>query len=358
MAEAPKKLRVGVVGAGEVAQVIHLPLLGLLSHLYTTTAICDISKKTTDHCAAKFHIPLATTDPNEVFTSPDVDVVFVLTSDEFHEPYIIAALDAGKHVMIEKPLTLSLQSVDRILAAEAKAAGPIVFVGYMRRYAKSFTQTFKREIEESETFQSGAFPVKHTDDIPASASEERDQRLDALYKEAFHSEPITDDGIKLCRFMGTLGSHDISLMREILGFPERVIAVTAHDPIYTAIFSYIDQRSPGKESFSVTYESGFEGVADFDAHLAIYGEKKRVMIKYDSPFVKGLPIKVVVQETNEFGEIETKEIIGNYEDAYTYELKEFYECDVKGKEVKTSVKDAREDLRLYDLMYQKWEEQK
>ncbi|USW50070.1 Putative gfo/Idh/MocA-like oxidoreductase, NAD(P)-binding domain superfamily [Septoria linicola] len=347
MAEAPKKLRVGVVGAGEVAQVIHLPLLGLLSHLYTTTAICDISKKTTDHCAAKFHIPLATTDPNEVFTSPDVDVVFVLTSDEFHEPYIIAALEAGKHVMIEKPLTLSLQSVDRILAAEAKAAGPIVF---RVRDFPGPNPTF--------VAQSGAFPVKHTDDIPASASGERDQRLDALYKEAFHSEPITDDGIKLCRFMATLGSHDISLMREILGFPERVIAVTAHDPIYTAIFSYIDQRSPGKESFSVTYESGFEGVADFDAHLAIYGEKKRVMIKYDSPFVKGLPIKVVVQETNEFGEIETKEIIGNYEDAYTYELKEFYECVVKGKEVKTSVKDAREDLRLYDLMYQKWEEQK
>lgn len=301
--------------------------------------------------------------------------MFVLTSDEFHEPYIIAALEAGKHVMIEKPLTLSLQSVDRILAAEAKAAGPIVFVGYMRRYANTFTQTFKREIESigriiyarvrdfpgpNPTFvaQSGAFPVRHTDDIPASAAEDRDQRLGALYKEAFHSQPITEDGIKLCRFMGTLGSHDISLMREILGFPERVVAVTAHDPIYTAIFSYINQRSPGKEPFSVTYESGFEGVSDFDAHLAIYGEKKRVMIKYDSPFVKGLPIKVVVQETNEFGEIETKEIIGNYEDAYTYELKEFYECAVNGKEVKTSVKDAREDLRLYDLMYKKWEEQK
>lgn len=41
-------LRVGIIGAGEVAQVIHLPVLTLLRHLYTTTAICDISKKVND----------------------------------------------------------------------------------------------------------------------------------------------------------------------------------------------------------------------------------------------------------------------------------------------------------------------
>jgi predicted dehydrogenase len=39
------RLRVGIIGAGEVAQVIHLPALAMLSHLYITTAVCDISKK-------------------------------------------------------------------------------------------------------------------------------------------------------------------------------------------------------------------------------------------------------------------------------------------------------------------------
>jgi predicted dehydrogenase len=43
MATPTKCLRVGVVGAGEVAQVVHLPTLALLNHLYTTTAICDLS---------------------------------------------------------------------------------------------------------------------------------------------------------------------------------------------------------------------------------------------------------------------------------------------------------------------------
>lgn len=45
MSKPDKKLRVGIIGAGEVAQVIHLPVLALLSHLFTTTIICDISEQ-------------------------------------------------------------------------------------------------------------------------------------------------------------------------------------------------------------------------------------------------------------------------------------------------------------------------
>lgn len=45
MAQEQKRLRVGIIGAGEVAQVIHLPVLSLLAHLYTTTIVCDLSKK-------------------------------------------------------------------------------------------------------------------------------------------------------------------------------------------------------------------------------------------------------------------------------------------------------------------------
>jgi predicted dehydrogenase len=384
---AENKLRVGIIGAGEVAQVIHLPALAMLSHLYDTTAVCDISKKVTtwqnihkfksdhwlsqnvDHCAAKFKIPLATTNPKDIFTSNDVDVVFNLTSDEFHEPYTISALEAGKHVMIEKPITLSLPSAQRIIDAERKAPnGARVFVGYMRRYAKSFTQTFKREVNSIDRIlyarardfsgpnskfvnESGTFQVKNTD-FPAGAGEERQKRLQALFEEAFPGQPITHERVQFCRFLGSLGSHDISLMREVLGSPESVAGVSANEPFYSAIFNYKNQK--GGEPFSVTYESGIDGVPDFDAHFAVYGEKKRVTIKYDSPYVKGLPIKVTVQEMNDAGEMETREMLGSYEDAYTAELQELYECLRNGREIKTTAEDAMQELKLYDLMYERW----
>jgi predicted dehydrogenase len=325
------------------------------------------------HCASKFHIPLATTNPTDILTSPEVDLVFNLTSDEFHEPYTIAALRAGKHVMIEKPITLSLPSAQRIIEAERQAPnGARVFVGYMRRYAKSFTQTFKREVESigrilyarSRDFsgpnskfvdESGTFQVKNAD-FPAGAGEERQKRLQALFEEAFPGQPITQERVQFCRFLGSLGSHDISLMREVLGSPESVAGVSANEPFYSAIFNYKNKKSG--EPFSVTYESGIDGVPDFDAHFAVYGEKKRVTIKYDSPYVKGLPIKVTVQELNEAGEMETREMLGSYEDAYTAELQELYECLRNGREIKTTAEDAMEELKLYDLMYERWNKYK
>jgi predicted dehydrogenase len=325
------------------------------------------TSQTAKHCAKKFHIPTASADIQDVVTSAQVDVVFILTSDEFHEPYIIAALEAGKHVMVEKPLTLSVASAERILAAESKANGPIVFVGYMRRYAASFVETFKREVAgiprilyaRSRDFpgpnakfvsESGTF-VRKSSDFPPGAKEDSEKRLDAFFKECFPDHEITPARAKFCRFMNTLGSHDISLMREVIGSPESVGGVSVNDPFYSAIFNY---RNKTGELFAVTYESGWDMVPEFDAHFAVYGEKKRVLIKYDTPFVKGLAIKVTVQEVSEAGEVVSREIIASYEDAYTIELQELYENIVNGKQVKTTARDALEDLKLYDLMYQKY----
>lgn len=297
-------------------------------------------------------------------------MVFILTSDEYHEPYAIASLQAGKHVMLEKPISLSVPSAQRIIDAEAKAGGPRVFVGYMRRYALSFTQTFKREISDiprilyarSRDFpgpndkfvgESATFSVANTD-FPPGAAEQRDSLLNKLYAEAFPDvKAITPEHIKFCRFLGSLGSHDISLLREIFGMPESVSGVSANEPFYSALLNFRNKN--GGEPFALTYESGIDAVPDFDAHLTVYGEKKRVTIHYDSPFVKGLPIKVSVQEVNEAGEATSREMLGSYEDAYTLQMKGLYDCLVHGKEIKTSAKDALEDLKTYDMLYRKFE---
>jgi predicted dehydrogenase len=161
----------------------------------------------------------------------------------------------------------------------------------------------------------------------------------------------TEETRRYCRFLGSLGSHDLSLMRETLGFPESVAGVSVHDPFYSAIFNYRDRNG---HAFAVTYESGIDEVPTFDAHLAVYGARKRVSIHYDTPYVKGLPITVRVEEVNEHGEKQCREIVSSYEDAYTAELQELYACLVDGKPIKTTAEDALDDLRLYDLMYRQY----
>lgn len=333
-------------------------------------SICDISKQTIDHVAAKFHIPHKTINALETISHPDVDLVIILTADEFHETLCISALEAGKLVFIEKPITLSLPSVQRIIEAEKAAGGDKIFVGYMRRYAPSFTHAFLREIESIPKIlyarvrdiigpnavfvgQSGTFPVKYTD-FPPNAAAERQTNLKNLLSEAFPNTKVSKRDEDYCRFLGGLGSHDLSLMREALGVPESVVAVSANAPFYTAMYNY---RNKTGEPFSVTYESGIDNVPRFDAHITVYGENKTVSIKYDTPYVKGLPIIVKVDETNEYGEASSREILSSFEDAYTVELKELYDCFVKGKKIKTTAVDASNELKLYDMMYKQLQKQ-
>jgi predicted dehydrogenase len=360
---------VGIIGAGEVAQTIHLPTLTALSHLYTLCAISDISPATASHCATKFHIPLYTTDPYTLFHHSSLDLIFILTSDQYHAPYAIAALRAGKNVFLEKPLTLSLESGRAILQAEREARGKRVFVGYMRRYAPSFTQAFRREVEGIPRIlyarvrdiigpnshfvgQSGTSPVKF-DDYPTEATQKGKVDMDVMLKAALGSGEgdVTEKKVQYWRFLASLGSHDLSLMREALGFPESVAGVSVNHPFYSAIFNHRNRGGNG-EAFAVTYESGIDAVARFDAHLAVYGEHKTVSIQYDTPYVKGLPIKVRVDEMVN-GEAVTREMLTSYEDAYTVELKEMHECFTKGKEIKTTVEDAMEDLKMWTMMMEK-----
>ncbi|KAH9212932.1 hypothetical protein DL95DRAFT_367777 [Leptodontidium sp. 2 PMI_412] len=366
-------LRVGILGAGEVAQVVHLPVLQMLSHLYTVQSICDISKENTDHCAAKFRIPQGTTNPDDLFDNPAVDVVFVLTSDEFHETYTVAALRAGKHVMLEKPASLSIPSVRRIIEAERASGGKRVFVGYMRRYAGSFLEAFKRELATIPRItyarvrdiigphtkfvaESGTEPVRSSG-FPEGAEQRRNEALDRLYAEAFPKGVIkvTEQKKKLCRWLGGLGSHDVSLMREAFGMPDSVAGVSVTDGFWCAIFNYRN-TGPGFGSFAVTYESGFDQVPNFDAHLAVYGERKRVLIKYDSPYIKGLPTYVEVDEVTDTGEVQSRRIVSSFEDAYTSEMKDMYECLVNGRFIKTSAEDALSDLLIFDMMYKRMKE--
>ena len=106
--------------------------------------------------------------------------------------------------------------------------------------------------------------------------------------------------------------------------------------------------------FSCTYKTGIHSVPRFDGHLAVYGEHKNVTIQYNTPYIKHLPIKVKVNELVE-GEAVTKEILTTFEDAYTAEIQDMHPSLTKGKEIKTSVENALNDLRLLEMMLEEYE---
>ncbi|WP_461671286.1 Gfo/Idh/MocA family oxidoreductase, partial [Mycobacterium tuberculosis] len=90
-------MNVGIIGLGEVAQVIHLPVLELYPDRFRIHALCDISPTLVREMGAKYKVDHLYGEALELVKQPDLDVVFVLNSDEYHAECAIAAADAGKH---------------------------------------------------------------------------------------------------------------------------------------------------------------------------------------------------------------------------------------------------------------------
>lgn len=111
----------------------------------------------------------------------------------------------------------------------------------------------------------------------------------------------------------------------------------------SCIFQY-----PG---FTVHYESGIHDVPIFDSHLEFFSKTKQVKVKYDTPFIKGLPITMTVRE-DETGQGSLKETVHTktYEDAYTLEMRELYALVVEGKPTKTTAEDAAGDLYIFQMI--------
>ncbi|KAJ1330996.1 myo-inositol 2-dehydrogenase-like protein [Microdochium nivale] len=361
----PRVLRVGLIGCGEVSQVIHIPALGFLRTHFRITYLCDVSPSALAHCAAAIPgttPPQTTRDPGQLCASPEVDVVLVASSDEYHAEHAVAALRHGKHVLVEKPLALTRRDAQAIVDAEAESHGAKVMVGYMRRYAAPFEDAVREIgglgevvyarvrdiIGPNSTFvsQSGTFPRQFTD-FSADDSADKQARADEQVRTALETEcgvAVTPDAARMWRVLGGLGSHDLSVMREALGMPERVIGASLRFPIWNVLFKY-------PQGFTVSYESGMINIPQFDAHLEVYGRDKIVRVQYDTPYVKGLPVTLYITE-NDNGALRQTSVRKTYEDPYTLELRRFWELVVEGRAVKTTALDALQDLEVFKMIMQ------
>lgn len=134
-------------------------------------------------------------------------------------------------------------------------------------------------------------------------------------------------------------------MREIVGMPKSVAGACLTFPgIFSVLFKYDD--------FPVTYESGFSNVPQFDAHIEVYSPNKIVRVDFDTPYVKGLPVTMTVRELVGADGFQERKIRKTYQDPYTTEFLDLYDCVIHGRTPKTSAADARNDIELFKMILQ------
>ncbi|MBN1218670.1 MAG: Gfo/Idh/MocA family oxidoreductase [Anaerolineae bacterium] len=126
-------IRVGVVGGG----VGHLHLHGYqaLGKEVEIVALCDINEERLTELGNQFSIPLRYTDAEALFTSGEVQAVSICVPNNLHAPTALAALEAGLHVLCEKPLAENVASAQKIVEAAAKATTKFM-ICFNRRYRR------------------------------------------------------------------------------------------------------------------------------------------------------------------------------------------------------------------------------
>ncbi|CAM4218318.1 putative dehydrogenase [Paenibacillus endophyticus] len=349
-----RKIKVGMIGLGEVAQVIHLPILQNMEERFELVAVCDVSPGLVAAIGERYRVTRRYSDAEELIADPEVEAVFVLNSDEYHADCIVAAAKRGKHVFVEKPMCLNIGDAERVIATRNES-GVQVMVGYMRRYAPAFAQAAReirslgrinyarvRDIIGPNSYFTGqSSNVLRFSDMPRALDEDRQRRGRTQVEQALGK--LAEPFYHTYRFMGGLSSHDLSAMRELLGMPSGILAAARWNggQFMSAIFQY--------DGFHVLYETGVDRQGRFDASIEVFGEEKSVSINYDTPYIRHLPITVTVTETEGDAYKETV-LRPTYTDPYTVELQQFYDAVAHGGTVKTTPEDFEDDLRLFRIL--------
>ena len=138
MSNRSDRVRVGVIGCGRVSWERHLQPL-LANQRLRVTATADLDAERSRQRAQQLGAPRSFTDYRQLLDCEDVDAVAVLTPTGSHAEIGLAALDAGKHLLMEKPLALNVGDCDRLIARASQSRCKVV-VGYNLRWHRLVRQ--------------------------------------------------------------------------------------------------------------------------------------------------------------------------------------------------------------------------
>jgi predicted dehydrogenase len=345
-----KRIRLGIVGCGDIAQIMHLPFLTELKDYFEVRAACDILPEMVETVADAFHVPARCTDYTELVARDDIDAVAVLNHD--HAPVVLAAAQAGKHVFVEKPMCYTAaegQAIRQVIAERDL----VLLVAYMKRYDPGYE--YARELIR-------ALPGVHLVRVHDFAGMLTPDDIYTLYRPGAGAAEIRAQGqaavqVKLAAGLGTsqpelvtayglmlgLASHDMTVLRGVFGDPEEICFadVSAGGRKIIAVLEYPGQVRCTWEIATVRHQAG----RWFDEEFAVYGDAQIITLQFPNPYVRYLPTTVRVRGLDGTLTVD-KTIVASYDESFRREWRHFYDCITAGVPPRTGVEDGLRDVEL------------
>jgi predicted dehydrogenase len=344
-----QRIRVGVVGCGLIAQVMHLNYLRELSGLYDVVALCDISEPVREACARDYGVKKTFARWEELIAEP-IDAVLVLTPGS-HAPIAVAAAEAGRHVLVEKPMCFSVAE-GRTMIEAAERAGVTLMVAYNKRYDPAFLR-LKDELRALKdirsvrvtTLESPLRPyvdhyVLHRGtpppaDILALLATDNENRITAAIGQA---DPVSRKAYHLVLLDSMV--HEFNVVRGLLGEPDQLVFADIREHGLTVALRY------GETECIIAWVD-LPGIARYQMEFAFYAPERRLTLSFPSPFLRNMPT-LLIDEGGEAGTAKSyrREEVASYAEGFREELVHFHACVTEGRPPETSGADGLRDIAL------------
>ena len=361
------RLKIGIVGCGAIVQIQYLPLLREMADEFEIAGLSDLSPGLLDALGERYGVPSERcfTDNRDLMHS-DVEAVIVCPTGS-HAPASIAAAEAGKHVLVEKPMCVTVAEAEAMVAA-AERSGVTLMVGYMKRHdpayryaeAKVRAMTDVRFVQVNHLHPDNRvhlarFPLLRFDDVPsevriAAAAAERGRIAEALdYADPDEIPPAIE-----AAFFMILHSfiHDIGNLHGFFGPPERVVSTELwlDGAGFTTVLAYANGAC------AVCTWVDLPELPVFEETIEVYGSRERVIVSFPTGFSLGQPTTVTRLGMEADGQPYRTDLSW-HENPFQLELRHFRECIRTGREPLTPGRDAVADIALVRDIVQAYEQE-
>jgi predicted dehydrogenase len=349
----------GVVGCGDIAQMMHLPFLTELADLFEVRSVCDVLPQTAEKVAEIFHVPHSCTDYEELVRREDIDAVAVLTND--HAPVVLAAVEAGKHIFVEKPMCYTVEEGKAVRQA-VEEKGLTLMVGYMKRYDPGYEYARERiaampdirlvrvhDFIGSQSFiPDDIYTLHRTKGMLNEERAKSQAEIRERIKRALGTE--REDLLNAYGLLLGLASHDMTVLRGIFGDPLQVHSaqVYAGGRMIVALLDYPGDMRCVWETGNVPNKSG----RWFDEEFTVYGGAQVVSIQFPNPYVRYLPTTVRIRGLEDGASFDST-VTASYDESFRREWLHFHACVTRGETPCTGVQDGLRDLELLEAILRK-----
>jgi len=353
---------VGVVGGGLVAQAMHLYHLAARRDLFELVGLAEPSTTVREALGARYGIAGLHPHYGGLLDKGELDALLVCSPAGTHAEVVLAALDAGIHVFVEKPLCITLADADAIVAARERT-GRVVQVGTMKRFDPAYERMLEELPKTATSLRYVSVVVNDPEFVPyfrpgeiVRGSDVSDEVLEATRRaEAEQVEAAVGSGAPdVVRafsesFLGSL-VHDVNLVHGLL---ERM-----HEPLPPDVVDG-DWWNEGRAvNGSVRLANGARWdnawIQLLDTHeyhesVSLFFADSIRSLTFPSPWLKQYP--TVYRRSERGGETNVVCIAESYEESFARELEHFHRCVTEGEACRTPPEQARLDMEVLTQMF-------